>query len=64
MSEITKPAPVDSKGRTVPEEMSDREIAIESLYYLRTLMDVFEAMGNHPMAQTLGMAFPTPGSRR
>jgi hypothetical protein len=49
---------IDSRGRTVPELMSDREILIETLHYMRTMMDLFEAMGNHPMAQTLGMAFP------
>jgi hypothetical protein len=50
--------PTDLRGRPLPEVMSDREILIETLTYMRTMMDLFEAMGNHPMAQTLGMAFP------
>jgi hypothetical protein len=50
--------PTDTKGRVLPEVMSDREIAIETLTYMRVMMDLFEAMGNHPMAQTLGMVFP------
>jgi hypothetical protein len=55
---IVNPNAVDARGRPIPEIMSDREILIETLTYMRTMMDLFEAMGNHPMAQTLGMAFP------
>lgn len=55
---------VDAKGRSVPEIMSDREIAIETLLYMRTMMDLFEGLGQHPMARSLGMAFPSsPGNR-
>jgi hypothetical protein len=57
--EETTTVPVDEKGRAIPEAMSDREIAIESLFLLRAIVDVFEGLGNHPMARSLGMAFPS-----
>jgi hypothetical protein len=57
-------ASVDAKGRPIPETMTDREIAIETLRYMRTMMDLFEGLGQHPMARSLGMAFPSnPGNR-
>jgi len=57
--------PVDNKGRVLATEMSDRELMIETLIHLRTMMDIFEGLGKHPMAASLGMAFPsnTPRAR-
>jgi hypothetical protein len=49
----------DAKGRMSPELMSDREIAIETLYSIRAFLDILEGLGNHPMARSLGMVFPT-----
>ncbi len=51
--------PTDAKGRPLPEDMTDREIEIETLYHMRNLMDVFDALGKHPMAASFGMAFPS-----
>jgi hypothetical protein len=63
MSEETVTAPVDEKGRVLPEAMSDREMAIETLFLLRAIVDIFEGLGNHPMARSLGMAFPSGNGR-
>jgi hypothetical protein len=40
----------DTKGRMVPAEMTDRQIAEETLILLRAFGDVISALGQNPMA--------------
>lgn len=46
----------DSKGRALIHTLTDRELAEETLLYLRTVMDILEQLGQHPMAGMFGFS--------
>lgn len=45
--------PKDDKGRVIVQALTDREVAEETLYTLRALADVLEAVGQNPMARAM-----------
>lgn len=56
----TMPTPVlpretDEQNRVLVTQLTDREIAEETLLYLRNAMDLFVSIGNDPM---IGKMFP------
>lgn len=52
MQEQSNPT-TDAKGRTIPAEMTDREIAEETLLRLRNFDDVLEGIAANPMMRAM-----------
>ena len=44
---------MDNETRKDPQDMTDREIAEETLVSMRAILDVFAALGSHPMAAAM-----------
>jgi len=52
------PATKDEHGRPVIREMSDRELAEETLMWLRLVAEILNSLGQSPMAAAIGLKIP------
>jgi len=52
------PVTYDDQGRPVVSAMTDRQIAEETLLWLRMVADILNTLGQSPMAAAIGLKVP------